>query len=191
MSHKEVPTNSTAYACHTPIQVRFRDLDAMAHVNNAVYFTYFEIGRETYMEAMGYAKEGTDDIHDRFPFILAEISCRYLRPVQPGETVTIHIRVNRLGNSSWGFQYLLTSDAHNEAVAAGARWHQALRGPRHDVALHSCTPEHSTQDSPRQLGVVRRARRVPPLGGPRQAARARASHKNIIATSWRGVKCSS
>ena len=117
MSHKEVPTNSTAYACHTPIQVRFRDLDAMAHVNNAVYFTYFEIGRETYMEAMGYAKEGTDDIHDRFPFILAEISCRYLRPVQPGETVTIHIRVNRLGNSSWGFQYLLTSDAHNEAVA--------------------------------------------------------------------------
>jgi acyl-CoA thioester hydrolase len=149
---RPIPTDLNAYACHTPIEVRFRDLDAMGHVNNAVFFTYFEIGRETYMETAGYAKsrltpgppgsvgrdsstgnlcfesasvalrprkEGNGDIHSRFPFILAEISCRYLRPVQLGETVTIHIRVDRLGTTSWGFQYLLTT-SDNQAVATGA-----------------------------------------------------------------------
>ena len=32
------------------IDVRFRDLDALSHVNNAVYFTYFEEGRKCFFD---------------------------------------------------------------------------------------------------------------------------------------------
>src|SRR5712692_8718618 len=37
-----------AYPCWYPVQIRFRDLDPLAHVNNTVYFTYFEEARSYY-----------------------------------------------------------------------------------------------------------------------------------------------
>ena len=35
-----------------PIQIRWRDLDALGHVNNAVYLTYFELARLAYIRAV-------------------------------------------------------------------------------------------------------------------------------------------
>src|SRR5258707_15400994 len=37
-----------AYPCWYPVQIRFRDLDPLAHVNKTVYFTYFEEARSYY-----------------------------------------------------------------------------------------------------------------------------------------------
>jgi acyl-CoA thioester hydrolase len=36
-----------------PIEIRFRDLDGMGHVNNAVYLTYLEVARAHYWRALG------------------------------------------------------------------------------------------------------------------------------------------
>ncbi|MGH2479147.1 MAG: acyl-CoA thioesterase, partial [Ktedonobacteraceae bacterium] len=36
-----------------PLQIRFRDLDPLAHVNNTVYFTYLEEARSYYMDQLG------------------------------------------------------------------------------------------------------------------------------------------
>jgi acyl-CoA thioester hydrolase len=101
------------------VQIRFKDLDAMGHVNNAVFFTYFELGREAYMRAIDYPDPGFGEIFDRFPFILAEISCQFLQPIRMDDEVTSHIRVDRIGTKSWGFQYLLTRAADGAALATG------------------------------------------------------------------------
>ena len=45
----------------TPIKIRFRDLDAFGHVNNAVYFTYMEVARTDYFTHVGLLKT------DEFP----------------------------------------------------------------------------------------------------------------------------
>jgi acyl-CoA thioester hydrolase len=42
----------TPFRMAVPIEVRFRDLDAMGHVNNAVYFTYFEHARLHYLRRL-------------------------------------------------------------------------------------------------------------------------------------------
>src|SRR6516164_9407428 len=39
---------SDRYPCWYPVQIRFRDLDPLAHVNNTIYFTYFEESRSFY-----------------------------------------------------------------------------------------------------------------------------------------------
>lgn len=93
----------------------------MGHVNNAVFFTYFELGREAYMGAIDYPDpgEGGGEIFDRFPFIMAEISCRFLEPIRLGDQVTSHVRVDRFGTKSWGFEYLLTRSPDNVALATG------------------------------------------------------------------------
>jgi acyl-CoA thioester hydrolase len=84
----------------TPIDVRFRDLDAMGHVNNAVFFTYFEEGRLAFFNR---ASPG-----ERFPgfdFILAHISCDYLKPVTIDERLMLQIRVGKIGAKSFTFDY--------------------------------------------------------------------------------------
>ncbi|WP_025322396.1 acyl-CoA thioesterase [Deferrisoma camini] len=82
------------------IQVRWRDIDPLGHVNNAVYFTYFETARARYYEEVLDAR-GIEDID----FLVASIRCDYLSPVVYGETVEVGIRVVWVGKTSWSFEY--------------------------------------------------------------------------------------
>ncbi|MFN4071655.1 MAG: acyl-CoA thioesterase, partial [Thermus caldifontis] len=58
-----------------PIQVRFRDLDALGHVNNAVYLTYFEVARAAYFQRL------KEDWLEKGHFILARAEVDFLRPI--------------------------------------------------------------------------------------------------------------
>ncbi len=82
------------------IDVRWRDIDALGHVNNAVYFTYFEIARTRYYEA-AFGARSLDDID----FLVASIRCDYLSPVVFGETLEVGIRIPWVGRTSYGFAY--------------------------------------------------------------------------------------
>ncbi|GAB6064528.1 acyl-CoA thioesterase [Deferrisoma palaeochoriense] len=82
------------------IEVRWRDIDPLGHVNNAVYFTYFEIARARFYEEVLGAR-GIEDID----FLVASIRCDYLSPVVYGEAVTVGIRVEWVGRTSWAFAY--------------------------------------------------------------------------------------
>ncbi len=112
--------DSSAYPVWIEIQVRFRDLDAMGHVNNAVYLTYFELGRQAYFEAVGLTDRrsaGPLDARALFPFILAEVSCRYLKPIPLGAKVHLGIRTASVGRKSWVFEYLLADRPPGEEDA--------------------------------------------------------------------------
>lgn len=85
----------------TTLEVRWRDLDALGHVNNAVYFTYLEQARVHYLRELGVVSSDPAGIG----FILAEASCRFKSPLELGEQVTIHTRVSQLRNSSFVFEY--------------------------------------------------------------------------------------
>jgi len=101
------------------LDVRFRDLDGMNHVNNAVFLTYFEQGRVGYFQALGLAAEPGLSATRQFPFILAEIRCRFLSPLRFGETPVIHLRTARVGTKSFNFQYLISVEEDGRAVATG------------------------------------------------------------------------
>ena len=119
MADTDVSRNPQDYRCHISAPVRFKDLDAMGHVNNAVYFTYFESGREGYMKALEYPDPGFGPIFDRFPFILAEIRCQYLAPVMMDDEIVVHLRVSRIGTRAWDFDYLITHADQGHPIATG------------------------------------------------------------------------
>ena len=85
----------------TATEVRWRDLDAMNHVNNAVYFTYLEQGRVHYLRDLSLVSSNPADIG----FILAEAHCQFRSPLKLGERVTIRVRISDLGRSSFVFHY--------------------------------------------------------------------------------------
>ncbi len=98
----------------TTVEVRWRDVDALGHVNNAVYFTYLEQARMHYLRALNMA---TDD-PQQVGFILAEASCQFKSPIKLGERVTVHARVSELRNSSFSFDYRMTgADGRLAAIA--------------------------------------------------------------------------
>lgn len=98
-----------------PLEVRFRDVDALGHVNNAVYLTYFEQARVTYsLELLDMAEIRA------LPFILAEITVGYRRPAFFGDRLSLGVRIDRIGNKSFTIAseiVRLHADGQEELVA--------------------------------------------------------------------------
>jgi acyl-CoA thioester hydrolase len=99
------------------LDVRFRDCDAMGHVNNAVYFTYMEQARFKHWRALWRFGE------DRFPdpgVILARAECDYRSPARVGERLEIRLALASLGRTSFTYDYEIVS-ADDQRLVAAAR----------------------------------------------------------------------
>lgn len=120
MPHDPLPERH-AFRCSCPVQLRFRDLDAMGHVNNAVYFSFMELARGYYMRAIGQVVDGDPRPYtERFPFVIFEIACRYLAPVHLDDAPVVHLRVVELRARSFRFEYLITAGPSGRPVAHGS-----------------------------------------------------------------------
>jgi acyl-CoA thioester hydrolase len=97
----------------TTLQVRFRDIDAFGHVNNAVFFSYVELARIRYL--LDVLKPDTG--FDRLPLILARVELDYRSPIRFGEEVVVDTRVDRIGNTSFAMSHRMTAGA-DERLAA-------------------------------------------------------------------------
>ena len=83
-------------------RVRFRDLDALGHVNNAVFLTYIESARVAFLMDLGAATTLED-----MAIIVARIEIDFRAPVGFGEEVEIEVRASRFGDKSFDLDYEL------------------------------------------------------------------------------------
>jgi len=89
--------------------VRFRDIDGMGHVNNAVFSTYLEQARLAWF--------GEADEPPLSDVILARTEIDFRSPVQMGEIVEIGVRPSRLGTKSFELEYELRAGGRLVAEA--------------------------------------------------------------------------
>ncbi|NIM95492.1 MAG: acyl-CoA thioesterase [Anaerolineales bacterium] len=80
-----------------PVEVRYGDIDAQRHVNNAAYFTYMEQSRIKYFEHLGLW-DGLD--FDSIGIILLETSCTFKAPITYGLSIRAGVSVVRMGKKS-------------------------------------------------------------------------------------------
>jgi acyl-CoA thioester hydrolase len=109
-----------------PITVTFRDMDALGHVNNAVYLTYMEHARIGY----GLQLVGGESLGD-LAFIVAEATVTYLRPAYYGEQLEVGVRVSEIGTKSFVMEYDLRRRGDGEQIARGRTvqvWYDYERG---------------------------------------------------------------
>jgi acyl-CoA thioester hydrolase len=109
-----LPRPAPGYALAVPIEVRFKDLDAMGHVNNAVYFTYFENARIAYWTAVGRSRT-----RGEVTYVVARAECDFRSPVTMEDSLVCHVRIAALGRSSFTFEFLLREERTGRAVATG------------------------------------------------------------------------
>ena len=93
-------------------RVRFRDLDPMGHVNNAVFLTYLEQARVAFFSEMG-AATGLEDMN----MIVARVEIDFKAPVRLGQEVEVSVRASRFGTKSFDPDYELRVDGGLVAVA--------------------------------------------------------------------------
>src|SRR6266542_689872 len=109
-----LPRMSIDDAYRHRLQVRFRDCDAMGHVNHAVYFTYFEQCRLTFWRE----QTGAPSPHARV--IIARAECDYRAPAHFGDELEIRLEVAEIGRSSFTLRYQITQVASAALVAVGS-----------------------------------------------------------------------
>ncbi|HET6417058.1 MAG TPA: thioesterase family protein [Polyangiales bacterium] len=85
------------YPVELEIPVAWGDLDAFGHVNNTVYFRWFESARMAFFERIGIGPNRPEKVGP----IMATTSCDYLVPVEYPATVIVGARVQRIGNTSF------------------------------------------------------------------------------------------
>ena len=118
MRPRRPPPPDERFRFEHPIEVRFADTDALGHVNNAVYLTYFEAARAGYYAAVVGAPFGTGEKADERTFVIAEATVSFRRPCFFGETVLVGCRFAWASRSSFGLTYVIRAEA---SAVAGAR----------------------------------------------------------------------
>jgi acyl-CoA thioester hydrolase len=93
-------------------RVRFGDIDALGHVNNAVFLTYIESARVAFLFGTGAATSLED-----MSIIVARIEIDFRAPVRFGSEVEIMVRATRFGDKSFDLEYVLRVDGEVVAEA--------------------------------------------------------------------------
>jgi acyl-CoA thioester hydrolase len=96
------------------IEVRFRDTDAMGHVNNAVYLTYLEVARQTY-----WKRFSRENDYAHVPFVVASVRIDFRSPLHVDEVARVALRTTWVSRSSFAMQYEVR-ERDSERVAAEA-----------------------------------------------------------------------
>ena len=106
----------TAFRFYHPVEIRYGDIDAQRHINNARYFTFMEQARAHYLMNLGL---WSGDDFDRIGIIMAEQSCTYLAPITLLQSVEVGVRTEHMGSKSIAMEYSLRDAQSQQELATG------------------------------------------------------------------------
>nr|BBH95673.1 thioesterase [Thermogemmatispora argillosa] len=131
---------SERFPCWYPLQIRFRDLDPLSHVNNAVYFTYFEEARSYYLSLLERWLDGwpgeeaaperqsgenpriqTGPRAARYGLLVKEVSCTYELPLIRSDRAEVGVRVSHVGRTSFIMEHQIRDAHKHERIFATGR----------------------------------------------------------------------
>ena len=98
------------------LPVVWGEMDAMQHVNNAVYFRYFESARTAYFEKLGVWRLTRQS---GLGVILASINCRFRIPLTYPDAVSVGVRAIRLEADRFIIEHCVVSHKHQKIAAEG------------------------------------------------------------------------
>ncbi|GKS96267.1 MULTISPECIES: thioesterase family protein [unclassified Acidovorax] len=112
---RRLPEPRSAYSVFRTITTRWADNDAYGHVNNVVYYSWFDTAVNAYL-----IERGALDIHAGETIgLVVETQCHYFAPLAFPQTVEAGIRVAHVGRSSVRYEVGLFAEGAPESAAGG------------------------------------------------------------------------
>ncbi|MDU1903330.1 MAG: thioesterase family protein [Dysgonomonas sp.] len=106
----ETEVKEMVFRSSIPIQIRFNDIDALGHINNNVYLSYFDLGKITYFENLKTSYVSwTDGI-----VVVARIEIDFLAPIFYKENIVVESKITKIGNKSAVFTQQIRNTLTNE-----------------------------------------------------------------------------
>ena len=109
------PEPRAAYAAFRPITTRWMDNDVYGHVNNVVYYSFFDTAVNGLLMDAGVL----DIHHGEVIGLVVETQCNYFAPIAFPQAVTAGVRVAQLGRASVRYEIGLFADDAPDSAAAG------------------------------------------------------------------------
>lgn len=100
----------TRFTCD--VQMRFRDIDGMGHVNNAVYLSYAELARTQF-----YLQVAKKKSLDEIDFILAHVDIDFESQAVWGDQIQVAVWPSRIGTSSFTLSYEISEKRSRRVLA--------------------------------------------------------------------------
>jgi acyl-CoA thioester hydrolase len=105
-----------SYPVVVEIPVAWGEMDSFQHVNNVVYFRYFESARIAYSEKIGLQKHKEKT---GIGPILGSTSCKYKLPLTYPDTVSVGAKVTGMEEDRFMMSYVIMSHRHQKIAAEG------------------------------------------------------------------------
>lgn len=110
------PESLDGFPVTIEIPVQWGEMDAYDHVNNVVFFRYFESARVRYLERCGFTDSYRED---RVGAILHSTSCRFRRALFYPDRVTVGARVTEMETDRFTMEYRVVSREQDSVAAEG------------------------------------------------------------------------
>lgn len=112
---KPTPTTRADYAHFLSISTRWSDNDVYGHINNVVYYSYFDTVVNEYLLRAGVL----DFSEGETIGLVVETRCNFFAPVVFPEPIEAGLRVEKLGNTSVRYEVGIFTQGSDEAAAQG------------------------------------------------------------------------
>ena len=112
---RQEPHTRAEYPVFQTISTRWMDNDVYGHVNNVVYYSYFDTAVNGYLKAQGVLDYRTGDTVG----LVVETGCQFFAPIAFPDTVNAGIRVQKIGTSSVRYEVGLFANDSDSAAAQG------------------------------------------------------------------------
>src|SRR5918997_6021585 len=119
MSGRPVRLSRTAFAVFRPIATRWMDNDVFGHVNNVVYYSWFDTAVNAWLVEQGHLDVTGSEVVG----LVVETGCTYFESVAFPETVEAGIAVEKLGRSSVTYRIGIFREGAEQAAAQGRFTH--------------------------------------------------------------------
>lgn len=100
----------SAFRHRLPVQIRFNDIDLLGHVNNTVYFSFYDTGKARYMEEV---RRGDIDFR-KIETVIANVDCAFRRPIYFGQEIDVLTRLIEMGDKHIKLQQMLVDHTTDE-----------------------------------------------------------------------------
>jgi len=132
MSDRPEPSPRSAFHWFCPVTTRWNDNDVYGHVNNVIYYLWFDTAVNRFLGENGlFEMGGSEPIG-----IVAETGCRYFESVSFPENIEVGLALARLGRSSVEYRIGIFREGGKRVVAEGRFVHVYVdRESRRPVAI--------------------------------------------------------
>ncbi len=115
MSERPTPSNRAEFQHFETLTTRWMDNDVYQHVNNVVYYSFFDTVVNKYLVDCGVLDIAESEVIG----LVVETQCRYFKPIAFPDAVHGGMRVSRIGTSSVRYEIGLFRNDENIAAAEG------------------------------------------------------------------------